>query len=82
MVAGYAATKPYVPADPYDPKNRRISLLLFQEPPPGGQDAAGGTAKDRGREQAGEAPQAHAHANEYLEREIDKIYDKATEKQF
>ncbi|MFZ5812345.1 MAG: flagellar motor protein MotB [Thermodesulfobacteriota bacterium] len=85
MVAGYASTRPYVPADPYDPKNRRISLLLFQEPP--AQEAG----KDA-QEQAGKTPPAEEQAveeqktsptmNEYLEQEIDKIYDKATEKQF
>ncbi len=45
MVAGYASTRPYVPADPYDPKNRRISLLLFQET--SGRGGRGGCAGSR-----------------------------------
>ncbi len=85
MVAGYAATKPYVPADPYDPRNRRISLLLYQEPPPGDQDATqGGEAQGQTPErgETGEAAKKSPSMNEYLEQEIDKIYEKATEKQF
>jgi len=30
-VAGYAATDPLIPEDPFDPKNRRISIRVFQE---------------------------------------------------
>ncbi len=30
-VAGYAATEPLIKADPLDPRNRRISILLFYE---------------------------------------------------
>ncbi|MDQ7830970.1 MAG: flagellar motor protein MotB [Desulfovibrionaceae bacterium] len=87
MVAGFAATMPYVPSDPLDARNRRISLLLFQEPQPGQQDLNGnGSAPDRagnGRKtEVAPAPPPLPSANELLEREIDKIYEKATEKQF
>ena len=38
-VAGYAASEPLIKKDPYDPRNRRISILLFNKgdasaPPP------------------------------------------------
>jgi chemotaxis protein MotB len=33
-VAGFAATDPLVEGDPYDPRNRRISILLFDQPHP------------------------------------------------
>jgi chemotaxis protein MotB len=90
MVAGFAATMPYVPADPLDARNRRISLLLFQEPAPGqdqgaGNGAAQGQNGNGKKTEAGPAPEAPPpvpSANEILEREIDRIYDKATEKQF
>jgi hypothetical protein len=29
MVAGYADVEPLIKEDPYDPRNRRISILLF-----------------------------------------------------
>jgi chemotaxis protein MotB len=32
MVAGYADVEPLVREDPYDPRNRRISILLFDNP--------------------------------------------------
>jgi len=90
MVAGFADTMPYVPTDPLDATNRRISLLLFQEPTPG-QDQENGTGPARGQAKNGRAAKAEPEpeaapplpsANELLEREIDKIYEKATEKQF
>jgi len=88
MVAGFAATMPYVPSDPLDARNRRISLLLFQEPEPGQADGNGAARGQAGNGQqtevapAPEAPPPLPSANDLLEREIDKIYDKATEKQF
>jgi chemotaxis protein MotB len=33
-VAGFAATDPIVAGDPYDPRNRRISILVFDQPHP------------------------------------------------
>jgi chemotaxis protein MotB len=30
MVAGYADTKPIIQSDPYDPRNRRISILILK----------------------------------------------------
>ena len=44
QVTGYADTMPYVKANPYDPKNRRISLLLYREPKPGEKPATGAKA--------------------------------------
>jgi chemotaxis protein MotB len=90
MVSGFAATMPYVPSDPLDARNRRISLLLFQEPAPGQpQDAGSSPARNaagngRTTETAPTppAPPPVPSPNDLLEREIDKIYDKATEKQF
>jgi chemotaxis protein MotB len=32
MVAGYADVEPLIREDPYDPRNRRISILLFDNP--------------------------------------------------
>lgn len=65
LVAGYASSRLYDKDNPYDPKNRRISLLLYQEPgkalegktrpvtPQPGQDA--GRTGDDGVSGAGEA---------------------------
>jgi chemotaxis protein MotB len=33
-ISGFAATDPLIKEDPYDPRNRRISIRLFQTPPP------------------------------------------------
>jgi len=33
-VAGFAATDPLVEGDPYDPRNRRISIVVFDQPHP------------------------------------------------
>jgi len=30
-IAGYAATRPLIKENPYDPRNRRISIVLFEE---------------------------------------------------
>ncbi len=35
MVVGYAATQPMADTDPYDPTNRRISLMIWDEEPEG-----------------------------------------------
>ncbi len=32
-VAGFAATEPLIAEDPYDPRNRRISIVVFEQPP-------------------------------------------------
>jgi len=42
MVAGYADVEPLIREDPYDPRNRRISILLFDNPQiKGGLNSAG-----------------------------------------
>jgi chemotaxis protein MotB len=43
-VAGYAATEPLIKTDPYDPRNRRISIVLFsnmRSTPPDASTASG-----------------------------------------
>ena len=49
-VAGYAATKPFVPENLYDPKNRRIRLVLETPPKPdqAPQAAANGSGQANG----------------------------------
>jgi len=84
-VTGYADTKPYVPGNLYDPKNRRISLLLYREPKPGekaaggsgGADDAGGTEKSK----AVVTPKT-PDVGQVLEQQIDNLYDRSTESQF
>jgi len=75
QVTGFADTKLYVPGKPFDAKNRRISLLLFREPKPG----EGGTGSV-----APAVPPTPKTPNvgEVLEKQIDNLYDKSTEKQF
>lgn len=75
QVTGYADTRPYVAGDPYDPRNRRISLLLFRPPKPGEKSAGGGDGKT-------EVKKIPPTVGEELERQIDKMYDKSTEGQF
>jgi len=73
-VTGYADTRPYVSGKPYDPRNRRISLLLFREPKPGEKSADGGAPAV--------VKKPPPSVGEELERQIDKMYDKSTEGQF
>lgn len=66
MVAGYASSKLYDEKNPYDPKNRRISLLLYQEP---GKDLTGQTRPVRpqapsGREAAQQGEEGVSGAGE------------------
>ena len=77
-VTGYSDTRPYVPGKPYDPKNRRISLLLFR-PPREGERGAGGTGSGV---PAKPAPPRTPDVGEVLEKQINTIYDKSTEGQF
>ncbi|MHC1791631.1 flagellar motor protein MotB [Solidesulfovibrio sp.] len=76
QITGYADTKPYVADKPYDPRNRRISLLLFREPKPGERSAGGGQG------QAKPAPPKPPDVGEVLEKQINTIFDKSTEGQF
>ncbi len=109
MVAGYADSKLYDKANPTDPKNRRISLLLYEEPKgelardshpvsarPGqtGQAGQPGGNAQTGAAQGGASGQGEASGpitplerqeeqdgqkqNE-IERQIEKIYDAATD---
>jgi len=83
-VSGYADTRLYVPGKPLDPRNRRISLLLYRPPKPGetppGNGKGGGTS--------GPAPAKPVvtpktpDVGEVLEQQIDNLYDKSTEGQF
>lgn len=75
QVTGYADTRPYVAGNPYDPKNRRISILLFREPRPGESPAAGGAP-------AKPAPPRTPDVGDVLEQQIDNLYDRSTEGQF
>ena len=77
-VTGYSDTRPYVPGKPYDPKNRRISLLLFR-PPREGERGAGGAGAGA---PAKPAPPRTPDVGEVLEKQINTIYDKSTEGQF
>ena len=76
QVTGYADTKPYIAGKPYDPKNRRISILLFREPKPGEKSAGGGSGP------AKPAAPKPPDVGEVLEKQINTIYDKSTEGQF
>ena len=76
QVTGYADTKPYIAGKPYDPKNRRISILLFREPKPGEKSAGGGLGP------AKPAAPKPPDVGEVLEKRINTIYDKSTEGQF
>ena len=76
QVTGYADTKPYIAGKPYDPKNRRISILLFREPKPGEKSAGGGSGA------AKPAAPKPPDVGEVLEKQINTIYDKSTEGQF
>ncbi len=66
QVAGYAATRPYDKENPADPKNRRISLLLYEEPASGelkeqARPAAGASAgKPEGKAGGGQRPAGQA----------------------
>ena len=89
-VAGYADTKLYVPEKPYDPKNRRISLLAFRPPQPGdkagnGKSGAsgGGTGDGKdGKDAPGFVPSKTPEVGDVLEKQIDNLYDKSTQGQF
>ncbi|EKO39980.1 MAG: flagellar motor protein [Solidesulfovibrio magneticus str. Maddingley MBC34] len=77
-VTGYSDTRPYVPGKPYDPKNRRISLLLYRTPREG-ERGAGGSGSGA---PAKPAPPRTPDVGEVLEKQINTIYDKSTEGQF
>uniref|UniRef100_I2Q435 Flagellar motor protein n=1 Tax=Desulfovibrio sp. U5L TaxID=596152 RepID=I2Q435_9BACT len=78
-VSGFADTRPYVPGKPLDPRNRRISLLLYREPKPG-ETPAGGRG---GSGAAKPAPTPKTpDVGEVLEKQIDNLYDKSTDGQF
>ena len=78
QVTGYADTMPYVADNPYDPKNRRISLLVYREPKPGEKPAEGTTATPP----APPAQKPPPTVDKELEKQIDNLYDKSTEGQF
>lgn len=85
QVTGFADSRPYVAGKPFDPKNRRISLLLFREPKPGEKPAEGGSKKGTGGDsKAGPkfVPPKTPDVGEVLEQQIDNLYDKSTEDQF
>jgi chemotaxis protein MotB len=90
QVAGYAATRPYVPADPLDPMNRRIRLVLTvkkpQEPAKAGETTPeapkpGDTAaKPAPAPQAPPAPVIEAiprEKREILDQQIERLYDES-----
>jgi chemotaxis protein MotB len=84
QVTGFADTRPYVPGKPFDPKNRRISLLLFREPKPGEKSAAGGgkaAPAGKAAEKIVVTPKT-PDVGEVLEQQIDNLYDRSTEGQF
>ena len=77
QVTGYADTKPYVADNPFDPRNRRISLLLSREPKPGETPADTNKTKEKPA-----PPKPSPTVGQELERQIDNLYDKSTEGQF
>jgi len=89
-VTGFAETRPYVPGKPYDPKNRRISLLVFRPPQPGDKPAggkSGASGNAAGGAQTGPTDPAFVpgqtpDVGQVLEKQIDNLYDKSTEGQF
>ncbi|EFL49584.1 OmpA/MotB domain protein [Solidesulfovibrio fructosivorans JJ]] len=96
-VTGYADTRPYVPGNLYDPKNRRISLLLYRQPKPGekavggvgGAGGAGGAGSPGADDGTGGVEKSKAvvtpktpSVGDVLEQQIDNLYDRSTESQF
>lgn len=83
-VTGYADTRPFVADNPFDPKNRRISLLLYRPPKPGETpaDADTNTTDTTKAKKKPAAPKPPPTVGEELERQIDNLYDKSTEGQF
>ncbi|WP_428561865.1 MAG: flagellar motor protein MotB [Solidesulfovibrio sp. DCME] len=77
-VTGFADTRPYVAGNVYDPRNRRISLLLYRPAKAGEKPAdVGGTGGAPGLA----APKT-PEVGDVLEQQINNLYDKSTEGQF
>lgn len=77
-VTGFADTRPYVPGNLYDPRNRRISLLLYRPAKAGEKPADGGGAGGPGNVVTPKTPDV----GEVLEQQINNLYDRSTEGQF
>ncbi len=77
-VTGFADTRPYVPGNLYDPRNRRISLLLYRQPKPGEKPAGGAGQGSGGAVVTPKTP----NVGDVLEQEINNLYDKSTDSQF
>jgi len=86
MVAGYAATRPFMPDKPLDPSNRRIRLVVDVPPkpaPPAEADKAKtpdnmfAKTKDKPAPPAVTPPESPIpkEKRELLDREIEKLYD-------
>ncbi|WP_243312137.1 flagellar motor protein MotB [Fundidesulfovibrio agrisoli] len=73
MVAGFAATRPMVPANVYDPKNRRIRLVLevpnAKKSSEAGAQGQGGAGSGSGPGQAGDAKAKKGPGNMFVEPE-------------
>ena len=87
QVSGYAATKPYVPDNPYDARNRRIRLVVQTpakpgENPPAQEAAPQEAAKAKAQAQPEPQPQAPADQRELLDQHMDKLYDQQTKGKF
>jgi chemotaxis protein MotB len=93
MVAGYAATRPFVPDNPYDTRNRRIRLVLEVPPKPGeakpGPAKTGSQAGAKAQDNLFGKPQQVAppppppspiptEKRDLLDRQMDRLYDEQT----
>ncbi|WP_243359859.1 flagellar motor protein MotB [Fundidesulfovibrio terrae] len=90
VVAGYAATRPFVPDNVYDPKNRRIRLVMEVPQPPkeAGSDsgAKAKTAEAKGKPNIFDKPQEPPappvspipkEKREILDQQIERLYDES-----
>jgi chemotaxis protein MotB len=84
QVAGYAATRPYVPGNPYDPMNRRIRLVLTvqkpQEPAKAGEGALEASKADEKAAKPAPAPVVEPipkEKREILDQQIERLYDES-----
>ncbi|MFZ5425566.1 MAG: flagellar motor protein MotB [Thermodesulfobacteriota bacterium] len=88
MVAGYAATRPLVPENPFDPRNRRIRLVVEIPKPPQEDGEKAGALKQPAGKQAGkevkpQEPPAPPPSpipqekREILDRQIERLYDES-----
>ncbi|GFK94161.1 Motility protein B [Fundidesulfovibrio magnetotacticus] len=84
QVAGFAATRPFVPENPFDPKNRRIRLVMETPKPQEPAQGKPAPAPPKGKENIFAKPQEPPapppspipqEKRELLDRQIERLYD-------